>query len=372
MVCDSPISGRLPTETPADHTPPRKGRSSPRLWRAIHPQAERAALPTGRTFRCDVGVSIDIATALQHARVIRRASPSSDPVNLPLRARRLTEAGLKRRTIDDLVSSGELRRLRVGWFADASTHPDVAAAVAAGGTLTCESALVAHGGWSLDPAHLHVRFPESRAPRAWRAPRELVRHGSRSRSLPNASTALIDDPIEAIRCASLCLPDEDLLVVVDAARNRGLVTDPEFESLVESLPAMEQSRFTRSDKAAGSGSETRVRLFFEKLSVPVQTQLPFALREFADMLIDGWIALECDSVEHHAGRVQFIEDRRRTLELQRDWYFVVRLTYDDIWYRWDEISAFLFELVRRGPRAIRPGDRNTRRRLRRRSVHGGV
>lgn len=295
-------------------------------------------------------------------------------MHLPLDTRALLGHGLTRRALDAFVADGTLRRLRAGWFADAATDSEVAIAVQAGGTLTCASALAAHGGWQLADGSVHVRFPESRAARPWRSARTLARHGSRGRSLPSASATLLDDPLDAVRCASRCLSDEALVIVVDAARNRGLLGQAAFESLVASLPPREQVRLGRCVADSGSGSETRVRLFFEELGVAVTTQFEFGEREYLDLLVDGWLAIECDSIAHHAGPEQFVVDRRRTLDLQRDRYVVVRLTFDDVWCRWEQTTALLFDLVRRGPAALRRGAAATRRRLARRdrpAVSGG-
>ncbi|WP_423777711.1 endonuclease domain-containing protein [Dermabacter hominis] len=68
-----------------------------------------------------------------------------------------------------------------------------------------------------------------------------------------------------------------------------------------------------------------------------------------DFLIGDSLVVELDSFEHHqASRHGFNRDRERDADLQLRGYRVIRLTYDQVFYRWEECEARVREAIRKG------------------------
>lgn len=91
----------------------------------------------------------------------------------------------------------------------------------------------------------------------------------------------------------------------------------------------------------------------------VQQFSPIAGR-FADMLIGkSWI-LECDSVAHHMGRVEFENDRHRDLLFRSLGYEVTRLSYQQIWYDWENTQKHLIAILKQRRYLRRPSPSSIR------------
>jgi very-short-patch-repair endonuclease len=64
-----------------------------------------------------------------------------------------------------------------------------------------------------------------------------------------------------------------------------------------------------------------------------------------DLLVDGWLVLECDSREYHNSWQQQVADRNRDLALADRGYVTLRLTAAQIMYRPDEVLAAIKGLL---------------------------
>ena len=92
-----------------------------------------------------------------------------------------------------------------------------------------------------------------------------------------------------------------------------------------------------------------MRLLLLRLGCAVDLQVPIVGVGFVDLVVDGWLVIECDSKAHHSSWEQQLKDYRRDLELARQGYCVLRLTAEDILYREQDVFAALTGLLRRGP-----------------------
>lgn len=58
--------------------------------------------------------------------------------------------------------------------------------------------------------------------------------------------------------------------------------------------------------------------------------------------------IEVDNRAHHTGEDNYRRDRDRDLRLRALGFIVVRLTYEQVMYRWGEVEPALLAMVRRG------------------------
>ncbi len=72
-----------------------------------------------------------------------------------------------------------------------------------------------------------------------------------------------------------------------------------------------------------------------------------------DMVVDGWLVIECDSREFHQGWKAQLEDRRRDLALAALGYTTIRPAAEDILYWPEVVVAAIVGLLRTAPTGIR-------------------
>ncbi len=167
------------------------------------------------------------------------------------------------------VRSGDLIRLRRGWFATPAADPDTVAAVRAGGVLACVSALRHHALWIPPTARgLHIRFS---------------RHGERSRrrrcqghGRPHPFVGAVDSIPIALDCAARCLDRESWIVIADSALATLRWSRTELASAMPACPAQVRRWLRDCDTRAQSGTETMVRLRLRArgYAVEVQPEIP--------------------------------------------------------------------------------------------------
>ena len=100
------------------------------------------------------------------------------------------------------------------------------------------------------------------------------------------------------------------------------------------------------DGRAQSGPETLVRLMALSLGCVVDLQVEFDGVGSVDLVLDGWLVVECDSKEFHSSWQQQLKDYRRDKLLAQRGYCVLRLTAADILYEPESVLASLRGLLR--------------------------
>ena len=93
------------------------------------------------------------------------------------------------------------------------------------------------------------------------------------------------------------------------------------------------------DGRAESGPETLMRLMLRALGCDVELQVDFDGIGRVDLVVDGWLVIECDSKEFHESWDQQVKDRNRDLALAARGFHTLRLTAGQIMYRDDEVLA---------------------------------
>ncbi|ALN15512.1 MAG: type IV toxin-antitoxin system AbiEi family antitoxin domain-containing protein [Acidipropionibacterium acidipropionici] len=246
------------------------------------------------------------------------------------------------------VNRGSLTRIRRGWYRLAQAQESVVSAVRGGGVMSCCSALAFHGVWVLTDHH-HVRTSRHASERLHR--RTCCHHRRR-----RAPSRAVDDVDVALDVAMDCLPDDELLIVMESVVDKGLLSLDE----VGAMAAGHGRRVTRLAMRmapAQSGTETILRLAVSALRRAVRCQVPIPGIGRVDLLADGWLILECDSQRWHLDPKAWADDRRRDRKAAAEGFRVIRLTYDDVVLHLPETIQDIMAAIGHPP------GRATRRRL---------
>lgn len=259
--------------------------------------------------------------------------------------------GIGRRERERLRASGDLTRVARGWYGLPGYDREVAAALAAGGRLTCASALALHGVWVSPTRKPHIRItPGVAVPSLDCVPHRIP--GRFRGILP------IDDVEDALRTALGCLSAREFLIAAESAIRLGAVAETVVHELASRAPRQVRRALTLLDARSESGTETFVRFELQRRGHRVEPQFNIRAGEFVDLLVDGWLLIECDSIQHHTSAAAYANDRRRDLESLADGYPTVRLTYAHVMYQWEHTWTLLERVLARGARA---GGRRPRR-----------
>ncbi len=251
----------------------------------------------------------------------------------------LRDAGLTPRRIQAEIDEGNLRRVRRGWYASPGADPEACLAVRVGGRLTCTSGARHYGVW-VPHTGVHVAVPgQVRRP----AGPEMRLHRQASLSWPETQPILsLPD------CLSHLLRHHDAetaLMVLESATRLGKIQLGEARDLIAAAPERRRRRLQHFCPRAESGTETRVRLWFNRRRVQVRAQVSIAGLGRVDLLVGDSLILECDSHQHHANPQQYLVDRRRDLIAAGLGYRTLRLTYGQVMEQWDVTQRVLTSLL---------------------------
>lgn len=107
--------------------------------------------------------------------------------------------------------------------------------------------------------------------------------------------------IDALVRAVQCQPLRAAVATLDSALHLGLLQAADLDSVFAALPLRYRPLRRLIDGRAESGPETLMRLLLRGIAktVEVQVRIPGVGR--VDLLVDGWLIVECDSDAHHSG-----------------------------------------------------------------------
>ncbi len=247
---------------------------------------------------------------------------------------RRSQLSLSKRELARACDEGSIRRLRLGWYATRTANDDVVRAVSQGGCLSCVSALKLYGVWVPPIVGLHIRYSrhvlrEAPALAGCDYPRELPVVGP------------VDEAPVAWRGIRGCVPDEEVVAITDSALRMGLIDSVDLDMLPSNLRS-------RIDPRADSGTESLTRYRLQSLGIKVLPQAVIAGLGRVDLLVGDRLIIECDSVAHHTGISNYRNDRRRDRVALSKGYLVMRLTWEDVMFHWDEVLADIVAIVRAG------------------------
>jgi very-short-patch-repair endonuclease len=262
-----------------------------------------------------------------------------------LSPRVLAERGLSRHAVTRLIGEGELLRLRNGRYIPSHMHRDLIAVGRVGGRLDCVSLLAAIGIFVRVAPPLHAQFD----PATTRLPPRpgVVPHWRRSAARP---TSLAADLIEALAQACRCQAPRDAVATLDSAWHHGLIDEEGVSSVFARLPRRYQALRALLDPRSESGGETLMRLLLRGLGVDVEVQVQIDGVGRVDLIVDGWLIVECDSRSFHEGWEAQKRDRARDLAAAALGYTTIRPLAEDIMYRMPAVLALMKAIVAHPPR----------------------
>lgn len=270
-------------------------------------------------------------------------------------------AGVPRAAVLAAARSGELLRVRNGWFALPDAQADVLRAVRVGGTATASTVARMHGLWVPARDRLHVRVPPTasrlHSPEDRRLALDAERHGVCVHYTARSGVvAGRDDLPSALAEMFACAEVGDALATVESAFDRR-VLDPAHLDVVRShLPVSRRNLLDRVDPNSQSGLETKVRLLLRSIRVRFRAQAWIDGVGAVDFLVGERLVIEVDGWRYHSEREDFEEDRRRDFELVTRGYLVLRLSYRQVMHEWARSSAGIRLLISRGEHRWRRGN----------------
>lgn len=258
---------------------------------------------------------------------------------------RVREMGLTRHHLAAQVAAGALWRVRRGRYVTPDTHPSLVEAARYGGRLDCVSLLAALGVFVRERPGSHFQFTPGTTRLPVR-PREVIAHW---RFVEAGDDVLAADLLGALVQACRCQSPRDAIATLDSAWHHGLIDESDVAEILRRLPRRFRPRRALLDPRSESGAETLMRLILVELGcrVDVQVELPGVGR--VDLIVDGWLIVECDSRAFHEGWTAQVRDRRRDLAAAALGYATIRPLAEDVYYRGEEIVSTMKEILAWGP-----------------------
>ncbi|GAB3300761.1 DUF559 domain-containing protein [Epidermidibacterium keratini] len=242
-----------------------------------------------------------------------------------------------------LVRVGRLDRVCHGWYASPGAFPPARLAVAAGGALSCVSALATEGIWVPDTREIHIRVNghTRRNPRT-SCLKECANPG---RVLPTPRSV---DPLgTALATAAGCVTDEELVAICDSLLYRKKCDRDDLEHWLKDCRRSVRELIDWTDGRAESGTESLARFRLARRGFKVRPQVGISGVGHVDLLIGRRLVIEVDSVSYHTDVPAYNEDRRRDLILAGLGFIVVRLTYEHVMYGWDTVLPNILAITQR-------------------------
>jgi very-short-patch-repair endonuclease len=266
----------------------------------------------------------------------------------------LLREGMSRRGIARSLETGQLVRARRDRYVRGDAPSVVRDAVRIGGRVGCLSMLQLLGVFVFENPVLHVHITRgmSRMRSTAHVGRPLEPKPSRSQRLhwrplarPDDATGACVSVIDAVVQSVLCQSPRHAVATIDSALNKGLLCAADLADVFAALPQRYRVLRDLTDGRAQSGPETLVRLMARALGCHVDLQVRFDGVGYVDLVLDGWLVVECDSREFHHEWTQQVKDRERDLALAARGYATLRLTAAQIMYRPEEVQRALRRLL---------------------------
>lgn len=255
-------------------------------------------------------------------------------------------SGARRRDIEDALAAGTIVRVQRGWYAGRDADQRVVRGLVDGCRLGCLTGCAVHGVWTPRDDRIHAVYGRGNQPVERE---EYVLHADPG---PRPRTPLW--PLrDCLRQVARHHDMETTLIVVESALHKGLISPDEVEDIVAALPVGRRG-FAGQLRRAESGTETRVRYFLKRRGVRVRSQVVVSGVGRVDLLVGQSLIVECDSDEFHRSREQQFLDRERDLSARLLGYDTLRLSYDHVWWRWEQTQERLLWQIRRRHHGRRP------------------
>lgn len=260
----------------------------------------------------------------------------------------LLGGGLSSEALTRGVRAGTILRPRSGVYLPPETPTDIVAAIRVGGRLACVSELARLGVFVRDSATLHLHITRGSS-RLRDLPRSVRRHWRPLRRSPHPADATVD-VFDALIQAIGCQAPRDAVATVDSALHLGYLREDDLDDLFRFVDTKRRSLRRLVDGRSESGTETLVRLMLRALGAHVELQVVITGVGRVDLVVDGWLVIECDSKAYHSDWESQRRDRRRDQALAALGYCSYRPIAEDILYRPELVVAALRGLLHGGRR----------------------
>ncbi|RKS85615.1 uncharacterized protein DUF559 [Microbacterium sp. AG790] len=264
----------------------------------------------------------------------------------------LRATGMTSRAIRASLESGQLVRARKGHYVRGDAPEALRKAAHVGGRLGCLSLLSECGVFVADSTRLHVHMErgDSRmrpvvgggalGPAAQR--RDLVLHWH---ALTEPPTSGAVDIVDALSHAIRCQEARFAVATLDSAIHLGILAVDQLDQVFGAVPARFRAIRPFIDSRAEAGTETLVRLLLRRWGCDVELQVSIDGVGRVDLLVNGWLIIECDSKQFHSDWNQQRVDYQRDRALAALGFTVLRLTAEDILYRFEDVASALRGLI---------------------------
>jgi very-short-patch-repair endonuclease len=205
------------------------------------------------------------------------------------------------------------------------------------------SALAQQGVFVRTAVHPHVHVARSTSRLPPQAAPIRLHWRSLVRTPHPAATSV--EVFDALIQAAGCLPPRDLVAAIDSALHLGLLREDELDELFAHLPRRQRRLRRLVDGRAESGTETLVRLMLRMLGADVRIQVRIDGVGRVDLLVNGWLVVECDSRAYHSSWEAQRTDHRRDQNLAALGYVVYRPIAEDILHHPEAVVAALKGLL---------------------------
>ncbi len=255
-------------------------------------------------------------------------------------------AGFRARDLSRMVATGQIQRVRIGWYVDRFADRSMVEAVRVGGSVACVTAASLLGLWTPQVPEIHILVPSNSS--RFRSPshsrvrfgrghpgRTVIHWHDTPGAVPRAIVGLEKCLLEVMDCLSA----ELAIAVLDSALASGMLSPSQLRDIGERGSQRHCNLIEQTDGRAASGLESasRVRLRAAGFSVRVQVEVLPGIR--VDLLIDGWLVIELDGEEFHGNAVGFERDRVRDAPLNAWGYRVLHFSRTQVFDDWPSVLS---------------------------------
>lgn len=262
--------------------------------------------------------------------------------------RELVTAGVNGKQLAAGVHLGRIIRVRKGWYALPGTSSELIRAIRVGGRLACVSAAKRYGWAVREHPGLHVclkpnasrlRTPHDSSKRmSPPARRDLTLHWAHLEP-SDVPARLVTSKRETVLQLAYCQSAELAVAAFDSFLHLDPEGSADLDLWLSELPDHILDEFEACSTLCHSFLESigRIRLARDGIRGEHQVEVTGVGR--VDLVIDGWLVIEWDGLEHHDNGPAHDEDCRRDAVLAHHGYVCLRFTYKLVMHHWYLVIA---------------------------------
>lgn len=260
--------------------------------------------------------------------------------------------GFSRWSLGRAVASGQIVRVRQGWYCAPTLPLELQRAARVGGPATCVTGARIHGlaVFNDHRPHSAIRQHSSRLRSAYD---RRVRLGSMRTADAVAHWNLETDErllLDVRSCLvqmAMCQSPERVVAAVDSALRLKKITPSEWRSATTAVPRRLGQLLARVDPASESITESLFRFRLERIGIGMRSQVAIAGVGTVDFVIGARLVIEIDGYAYHSDPDDFEKDRRRDARLSLRGYRVLRFSYKQVTSHWSEVKAAVLASISR-------------------------